>query len=154
MLALAVVSGPAMAQQTFAGAGTTAGTGGTQTFSLGGYSFSINTINQVDATRLQEMGVQTVSVPAGTSVYVTSSTGQPASISTGKGPTNLIVFGPGGFAGAGTTAGTGGAGTGAGVISGPGGTMQTYSFTGNAGQYYVIMQRSDGTRDIVLVSFD
>ncbi len=141
VLALAIISGPAMAQQTSAVTPATADTSGKQTFSLGGYNFVINTINQVDATRLQEMGVRTVSVPAGTTVYVASSTGQTLPINTGQGPTNMIVFGPNGFLGAGTMSGAGA------------GAMQTYSFTGSTGQYYVITQRSDGMRDMVLVSY-
>ncbi|OPY30551.1 MAG: hypothetical protein A4E28_00199 [Methanocella sp. PtaU1.Bin125] len=154
VLALAIASGPAMAQQTMAGAGATAGTGERKTFTLDGSGYTINPIDKVNAERLQEMGVQTVSVPAGSNVLVTYSTDKNATTSTGPGPANVVVFGPGGFAGAAAKAGAGSTGAGAGAVVGPGGAMQTYSFTGKAGEYYVITQRTDGIRDMVLVSFD
>lgn len=47
--------------------------------------------------------------------------------------------------------GTGGTDTGA--IAGPGGTMQMYSYTGSAGQAYLITQQTGGTMDRVLVIF-
>lgn len=146
MMALAVISGPAMAQQTSAGAGMTTGTDNRKTFTLGDNTFTINTINQVDATRLQEMGVRTVSVPAGETVYVTylTSAGTKKPTSFVKGPINMIVFGPNGFSNAVTY-------TGALPANEP---MPTYKFTGTSGQYYVITQRTDGMRDMVLVGVD
>jgi hypothetical protein len=95
---------------------------------------------------------------------------------------NMIVFGPNGFMGTGVWAGPGGAGVfaspggvsisavpgagasvqvgggaGAGGVSinaGPGmAPMQMYSFTGSAGDTYLITQQSGGTTDRVLVSF-
>lgn len=195
VIAVAIVAGPAMAQG-FAGAGAgtwtsggggqvvgggvTTGTGGTQTFSLGsGMMYSMVSVNQADAAKLQSEGVRVVTIPAGTMVYVTSQTGQPLNIGTSPGQTpNMIVFGPGGFvgtgvwagpgtgawagtggvgagagAGAGVGVGVGAGGTGAGAVAGPGGTMQMYSFTGSAGQAYLITQQSGGTMDRVLVIF-
>ncbi len=196
-IAVAVLAGPAMAQGyagagagtwtsggggQFVGGGVSTGTGGTQTFSLGsGNMYSMVSVSSDDAARLQSEGVRVVNVPAGTTVYVTSQSGQPLNINTGQGQTpNMIVFGPGGFVGTGVWAGQGtgawagtgpgagvgvsvggigagaGAGTGgtgAGAISGPGGTMQMYSFTGSAGQSYLITQQTGGTMDRVLVIF-
>lgn len=146
VLALATVSWPAMAQQATTVAPPATGAGDRQTFSLSGNSFTINRINQVDAMRLQEMGVQTVSVPAGEQMIVTYMAGAlgPDNVkSMVKGPYNMIVFGPNGFAGPTTYTG---------AIADK--SMQTFTFTGNAGQYYVITQRTDGIRDLVLVSFD
>ncbi|MGA9139525.1 MAG: hypothetical protein WBZ29_04840 [Methanocella sp.] len=145
MLALAIVAGPAMAQQTTAGVGATApGMSETKTFTLGDNKFSINTIGQVDASRLQEMGVSTVSVPAGTTVYVTYSATSPQSTGMAQAPKNMIVFGPNGYAGAAAWTG-----------SPADKSIQPYTFTGTSGQYYVIAQRSDGSvKDMMLVSFD
>ena len=189
-LAIAIVSGPALAQAysgagawtsgggqgQVVGGGISAGPGGTQTFSLGsGMMYSMTSVSPDDVARLQGEGVRTITVPAGTTVYVTSQSGQPLNINTGQGGTpNMIVFGPGGFAGVGVYAGPGGAwagagpgasagagagvgvgvgGTGAGAVAGPGGSMQMYSFTGSAGQAYLITQQSGGTMDRVLVIF-
>ncbi len=96
---------------------------------------------------------------------------------------NMIVFGPGGFMGTGIWAGPGagtgvfvspggvsisavpgagasvqiGGGAGAGGVSinaGPGmAPMQMYSFTGSAGDTYLITQQTGGTTDRVLVTF-
>ncbi|WP_424358223.1 hypothetical protein [Methanocella sp. MCL-LM] len=202
LLALALPAA-VMAFQSYAGAGagtsttggggqfvSVGGTGGgtTQTFSLGsGFMYSMTSVNPQDVTSLQQQGVRVVNVPAGTNVYVTATTGQPPQIATGTGPTNMIVFGPGGFVGAGAYAGTGGVGvgpgvgvgvqvpgagagagagagvgagagttiggTGGGVVVGPGGAMQMYSFTGSPGQAFLITQQSGGTMDRVLVVF-
>ena len=202
LLALALPAA-VMAFQTYTGAGagtSTMGGGGqfvsvggttggpTQTFSLGsGFMYSMTQVNPADVTSLESQGVRVVNVPAGTNVYVTATTGQPPQIATGTGPTNMIVFGPGGFVGAGAYAGTGGVGigpgvgvgvqvpgagagagagagvgagagttiggTGGGVVVGPGGAMQMYSFTGSPGQAFLITQQSGGTMDRVLVVF-
>jgi hypothetical protein len=145
MLALAIVAGPAVAQQTSAGGATSPGTSEMKTFTLGDNKFTINTIDKVDAMRLQEMGVQTVSVPAGKTAYVTYSTTSPQSMGTGQGSNNMVVFGPYGYVGAGTWTG-----------SPAEKSMQSYTFTGTSGQYYVISQLTGGgsVRDMMLVSFD
>ncbi len=145
-LALAIVSVPALAERTYAGAGAApSGTGGNKNFTLGDKTFSINTINQVDATRLQEMGVHTVSVPAGKTVYVTYLNSAASRMQDFKKDyINMIVFGPNGFSSAGTY-------TGALPSNEP---MPTYTFTGTSGQYYVITQRTDGVREMILVSVD
>ena len=146
-IAVAIVTGPAMAQAyagagagtwtsggggQYVGGGVSTGTGGAQTFSLGsGNMYSMMSVSPDDAARLQNEGVRVMTVPAGTMVYVTSQTGQPLNIGTGQGQTpNMIVFGPGGFVGTGVWAGpgtgawagTGGAGAGVGVGVGAGGT--------------------------------
>lgn len=131
--------------------GTAGGTGGgrTQTFSLGsGFMYSMASVNPNDAASLQASGVRTITQPAGTNVFVTTTTGQPVQISTGQGPSNLLVFGPDGFLGAGAGGMTGG-----GVAIGPGGATQMYSFTGSPGQAFLITQQAGGNLDRVLVVF-
>jgi hypothetical protein len=212
-ITIATLAGPAMAQAyagagagtwtsggggQYVGGGVSTGTGGTQTFSLGsGTMYSMVSVSQDDVAKLQAEGVRVMTMPAGTTVYVTSQSGQPLNINTGQGQMpNMIVFGPGGFVGTGVWAGTGGVGvgvggvgagagagtggvgvgvggvgagagagtggvgvgvgtggTGAGAIAGPGGSMQMYSFTGSAGQAYLITQQTGGTMDRVLVIF-
>lgn len=202
LLAIVVGSAAANAEKSYAGAGVATtgdgyssqfvstggtGTGGSQTFSLGsGFMYSMTSVSPQDMAGLESSGVKVVRVPAGTNVYVTATTGQPPSISTGTGPTNMIVFGPGGFVGAGAWTGTGSmgpgvgvgvqvpgagagaiagggagagagttiGGTGGGVVAGPGGTTQMYSFSGQQGQAYLITQQSGGQMDRVLVVFE
>lgn len=135
--------------------GTLGGTGGgrTQTFSLGsGFMYSMTSVDPNDVASLQSSGVRTITQPAGTNVFVTTTAGQPTQISTGQGPSNLIVFGPDGFLGAGAYAGAGGM-TGGGVAIGPGGATQMYSFTGSPGQAFLITQQAGGNLDRVLVVF-
>jgi hypothetical protein len=187
MLAIAIISGPAMAQAysgagtwtstggtsgQYVGGGVSTGTGGTQTFSLGsGYMYSMVSVNPNDVKSLEDQGVRTITVPAGSTVYITAQTGQPLNINTAPGQApNMLVFGPNGFVGAGVFggqgtgayAGAGGAGagagasaggTGAGAVAGPGGTMQMYSFTGSTGQAFLITQQTGGNMDRVLVVF-
>lgn len=118
------------------GGGVSVGPGGAQTFSLGsGFMYSMMSIGADEASKLQQQGVRTITVPAGQMVYVTSSTGQPMSIDTRPGVTpNTIVFGPGGLAGVGAWAGPGtGAWAGpAGVVASAGGTGVSVG-TGPAG---------------------
>jgi hypothetical protein len=181
VLAIGAVSGLAVAQ-TYVGAGAGAGTagsyagqvasvsagpGGTQSFSLGsGYMYSMMSVGPQDAARLQNEGVRTVVVPAGSMVHVTVQTGQPMAINTGQGQTpNMIVFGPGGLVGVGVWTGQGtgayagaggaaaGTGAGAGTIVLPGGTMQMYSFSGSPGQAFLVTQQSGGRTDRALVVF-
>jgi hypothetical protein len=198
VLAIAIISGPAMAQAysgagawtsggsagQVTGGGVSAGPGGVKTFSLGsGYMYSITSVSPDDAIRLQNQGVRVVTVPAGKTIYVTSQTGQPLEIKAGDQGVmpNMIVFGPGGFAGTGVWAGPGtgvfvgpagvsinampgggtsvqvGGGAGAGGVSinaGPGfAPVQMYSFTGNPGETYLIARQSGGSVDRVLVIF-
>jgi hypothetical protein len=198
MLAVAVVAGPAMAQ-TYSGAGAYASGGsagqvtgggitvspaGVKTFSLGsGNMYSITSVSSADAQQLQSQGVRVITAPAGKTIYVTSQAGHSLDIKAGDQGVvpNLLLFGPGGFAGTGILAvpgaGTGifvspagvsintvpGAGTsvqvggGAGGVSinaGPGiAPTQMYSFTGSAGDTYLITQQTGGTTDRVLVIF-
>jgi hypothetical protein len=200
MLAVALVAGPAMAQ-TYSGAGAYASGGsgvqvtgggitvspaGVKTFSLGsGNTYSITSVNSADAQQLQSQGVRVITAPAGKTIYVTSQAGQSLDIKAGDQGVvpNMLVFGPGGFAGTGILAvpgaGTGvfispggvsisavpgagasvqvGGGAGAGGISinaGPGiAPTQMYSFTGSAGDTYLITQQTGGTADRVLVVF-
>jgi hypothetical protein len=95
----------------------------------------------------------------GTGVLAGPGTGAWAGAGPGAG-TGVFVS-PGGVSintvpGAGTSIQVGG-GAGAGGVSigaGPGiGTMQMYSFTGSAGETYLITQQSGGTMDRVLVVF-
>jgi hypothetical protein len=95
----------------------------------------------------------------GTGVWAGPGTGAWAGAGPGAG-TGVFVS-PGGVSintvpGAGTSIQVGG-GAGAGGVSigtGPGiGTMQMYSFTGSAGETYLITQQSGGTTDRVLVVF-
>jgi hypothetical protein len=200
MLAVVLVAGPAMAQ-TYSGAGAYASGGsgvqvtgggitvspaGVKTFSLGsGYTYSITSVSSADAQQLQSQGVRVITAPAGKTIYVTSQAGQSLDIKAGDQGVvpNLLLFGPGGFAGTGILAvpgaGTGvfispagvsinavpgagtsvqvGGGAGAGGVSinaGPGiAPTQMYSFTGSAGDTYLITQQTGGTVDRVLVVF-
>jgi len=69
--------------------------------------FSMTTVNQEDAASLQSSGVRVINVPAGTTVNIAATSGQPPEVTTGTAaPTNMIVFGPNGFVGAGAFAGT------------------------------------------------
>jgi hypothetical protein len=208
ILAIAIVTGPALAQAysgagawtsggsmgQFAGGGFSAGPGGVKTFSLGSSSmYSITSVSPNDVQQLQNQGVRVITVPAGKTIYITSQAGQPMDIKAGDQGVmpNMIVFGPGGFAGTGVWAGPGtgawagtGPGTGTGVFVSPGGVsintvpgagtsvqvgggaggvsinagpgmapMQMYSFTGSAGDMYLITKQSGGTTDRVLVVF-
>ena len=158
ILAIAIVTGPAMAQ-TYSGAGAwtssgnagqvtgggvSAGPGGVRTFSLGsGFMYSITSVSPNDALQLQNQGVRVVTVPAGKTLYVTSQTGQPLDIRTGEQGVmpKTIVFGPGGFVGTGVWAGPGtgafagtGPGAGTGVFMSPGGV--SISAVPGAGEAY------------------
>jgi hypothetical protein len=132
----AMVSAGGAAGQALSGGGVSVGPGGAQTFSLGsGFMYSMMSIGADEASKLQQQGVRTITVPAGQMVYVTSSTGQPMSIDTRPDVTpNTIVFGPGGLAGVGAWAGPGtGAWAGpAGVVASAGGTGVSVG-TGPAG---------------------
>ncbi len=162
-LTIAVVSAPALAQA-YAGGGAwsssggqvsggvvSVGPGGAQTFSLGGeFTYSMASVSPGDAARLQGEGVRVVMVPAGRTVHVTAQSGGPLNVDTKSPLPNTIVFGPGGLAGVGVYTG---AGAGAGAIAGSGGSAQMYSFTGAAGDAYLITQQSGGNMDRVLVIF-
>jgi hypothetical protein len=194
ILAVALVAGPATAQAYSSagawtsGGGVSVGTGGARTFSLGsGYTYSITSVSPQEAQQLQSQGVRAIAVPAEKTIYVSSQTGRPLEIKAGdRGVVpNMIVFGPGGFAGTGVWAGAG-PGAGTGVFVSPGGVSinavpgtgasvqigggageggvsinagpgiaptQMYSFTGMAGETYLVTQQSGGTTDRVLVVF-
>jgi hypothetical protein len=138
VLALAIVSCMAAAQQTRSGAGMDQGKA--QTFSLGDdTSYRIVTISQIDTWRSSEMGIPWVSVPADTTAYVIYTKSPLQSIGTGIGPKDTIVFGPAGFMGAVAWNGTG--------------NMKTFQFAGKAGQNFMIAQLSGGTQDRAVVSF-
>ncbi|HUL62246.1 MAG TPA: hypothetical protein VLT35_04220 [Methanocella sp.] len=166
-LTIAVVSAPALAQAyagggawsssggQVSGGGVSVGPGGAQTFSLGGnFMYSMTSVSPDDAARLQSEGVRVVMAPAGRSVHVTAQSGGPLNVDTKSPLPNTIVFGPGGLAGVGVYTGPGaGASASAGAIAGPGGAAQMYSFTGAAGDAYLITQQSGGNMDRVLVVF-
>jgi hypothetical protein len=142
-LAAAFVSGLAAAQQ--ASSGTmqpgVAAQGATQTFTLGGDTrYTIGQISDIDAWRSSEMGISWVSLPAGTTVHAMYMTGMPPSTGTGAPAASMIVFGPPGYVGSGSW-------------SGAGGTAQSYSFSGTAGQNFMVTQQAGGTVDRVVVSF-
>lgn len=117
----------------YAGGSVSTGDGGTRTFSVGsGFMYSMNSVSPDEVSKLQDEGVRVINIPAGTTVYVTASTGQPLNINTQQGATpNMIVFGPNGFQGVGVWAGPGtgawagtgrtGTGAGAGASAGAGG---------------------------------
>jgi hypothetical protein len=142
VLALAVASGMAAAQQASQGTLATAPAQGTmQTFTLGGDSrYTIGQISQIDAWRSSEMGIPWVSLPAGATVHVVYMTGLPSSAGASTDSARMIAFGPPGYVGTGSWTGTGG-------------STAEYSFTGNAGQYFMVSQQSGGTMDRVVVSF-
>jgi hypothetical protein len=143
VLATAVASGMAAAQQASQGtvaAGSPA-QGTMQTFTLGGDSrYTIGQISQIDAWRASEMGIPWVSLPSGTTVHVVYMTGMPSATGTSTDSARMIAFGPPGYVGTGSWSGTGG-------------SAGSYSFSGNAGQYFLVTQQSGGTMDRVVVSF-
>lgn len=150
--------------QTYSASGVYAGPGGVQTFNLGsGYTFAVMPVRltQQDIQKYQDQGVQMLRVPAGTSVYVTTTTqgGQPGTgitVGTGQqeayagaqaGPLNVMVFGPQGLYAFDRFTGTS-------VSAGPGGVTQSFSFTGESGQAYLVLQRSAVEQNGVLVMFE
>jgi hypothetical protein len=109
-------------------------------FTLGGdTSYTIGQISTIDAWRSSEMGIPAVVMPAGTTVRVVYMTGKPAATGTGTDTARMIAFGPPGYVGSGSWSGTGG-------------STAKYSFTGNAGQNFLVTQQSGGTVDRVVVS--
>ncbi|HEY3274599.1 MAG TPA: hypothetical protein VGJ92_12580 [Methanocella sp.] len=141
-LALALVSGMATAQQAYTGTTATVPAQSTmQAFTLGGDTrYTIGPISTIDAWRSAEMGINWVSLPAGTTVHVMYMTGMPSSTSVGTPAASMIVFGPPGYVGSGSW-------------SGATGSAQSYSFTGTVGQNFMVTQQAGGTGDRVVVSF-